>query len=326
MKVGFSARVSTMVVLAVACSMVAAQDYPTKQISLAVPFAAGGPTDTLARNLAVAMTQQLKQQVIIENVTGAGGTIAANRVAKAKPDGYSLLITHIGMATAPALYRKLPYNPLTDYEYIGQVADVPMTLIARTGLPPDNLKELVAYVKKNKEKLNLGNAGLGAASHLCGLLFMSRIEADIQTIPYNGTAPAMMALIGGQIDLMCDQTTNTTAQIKSGRVKVYGTTTKTRVPSLSMVPTLAEQGMKDFDVSVWHGIYAPKGTPKPVIDKLVAALQASVQDAQFKSRIAELGAQAVSKDKATPESLAKHLKAEIDKWGPIIKNAGVYAD
>ncbi len=326
MKVSFSARVSTMVVLAVACSMVAAQDYPTKQISLAVPFAAGGPTDTLARNLAVAMTQQLKQQLIIENVAGAGGTIAANRVAKAKPDGYSLLIAHIGMATAPALYRKLPYNPLTDYEYIGQVADVPMTLIARTGLPPDNLKELVAYVKKNKEKLNLGNAGLGAASHLCGLLFMSRIAADIQTIPYNGTAPAMMALIGGQIDLMCDQTTNTTAQIKSGRVKVYGTTTKTRVPSLSMVPTLAEQGMKDFDVSVWHGIYAPKGTPKPVIDKLVAALQASVQDAQFKSRIAELGAQAVSKDKATPESLAKHLKAEIDKWGPIIKNAGVYAD
>ena len=303
-----------------------AQDYPTKQISLAVPFAAGGPTDTLARNLAVVMTQQLKQQVVIENVAGAGGTIAANRVAKAKPDGYSLLIAHIGMATAPALYRKLPYNPLTDYEYIGQVADVPMTLIAKTTLPPDNLTELIAYVKKNKDKLNLGNAGLGAASHLCGLLFTSRLEADITTIPYNGTAPAMVALMGGQIDLMCDQTTNTTAQIKSGRVKVYGTTTKTRVPSLSMVPTMAEQGMKDFEVTVWHGIYAPKGTPKPVIDKLVAALQASVQDATFKSRIAELGAQAVSKDRATPDSLAKHLKAEIEKWGPIIKKAGVYAD
>ena len=303
-----------------------AQDYPTKQISLAVPFAAGGPTDTLARNLAVVMTQQLKQQVVIENVAGAGGTIAANRVAKAKPDGYSLLIAHIGMATAPALYRKLPYNPLTDYEYIGQVADVPMTLIAKTTLPPDNLTELIAYVKKNKDKLNLGNAGLGAASHLCGLLFTSRLEADITTVPYNGTAPAMVALMGGQIDLMCDQTTNTTAQIKSGRVKVYGTTTKTRVPSLSMVPTMAEQGMKDFEVTVWHGIYAPKGTPKPVIDKLVAALQASVQDATFKSRIAELGAQAVSKDRATPDSLAKHLKAEIEKWGPIIKKAGVYAD
>lgn len=303
-----------------------AQEFPTKQISLAVPFAAGGPTDTLARNLGVAMTQQLKQQVVIENVAGAGGTIAANRIAKAKPDGYSLLIHHIGMATAPALYRKLPFNPLTDYEYIGQVADVPMTLIAKTGLPPDNLTELIAYVKKNKEKLNLGNAGLGAASHLCGLLFMSRLEAEITTIPYNGTAPAMTALMGGQIDLMCDQTTNTTAQIKSGRVKVYGTTTKTRVPSLSMVPTLAEQGMKDFEVTVWHGVYAPKGTPKAVADKLTAALQASVQDSTFKSRIAELGAQAVSKDKATPESLAKHLKAEIEKWNPIIKKAGVYAD
>ena len=303
-----------------------AQEYPTRQISLAVPFAAGGPTDTLARNLAVVMAQQLKQQVVIENVAGAGGTVAANRVAKAKPDGYSLLIHHIGMSTAPTLYRKLPFNPLTDYEYIGQVADVPMTVIAKLGLPPDNLTELIAYVKKNKDKLNLGNAGLGAASHLCGLLFMSRIEAEIVTIPYNGTAPAMTALMGGQIDLMCDQTTNTTAQIKSGRVKVYGTTTQQRIPSLSMVPTLAEQGMKGFEVSVWHGVYAPKGTPKPVIDKLVAALQASVQDATFKSRIGELGAQAVSKDKATPESLAIHLKAEIAKWEPIIKKAGVYAD
>ncbi len=303
-----------------------AQEYPTRQISLAVPFAAGGPTDTLARNLALVMSQQLKQQVVIENVAGAGGTIASNRIAKAKPDGYSLLIHHIGMATAPALYRKLSFNPLTDYEYIGQVADVPMTVIAKLGLPPDNLTELIAYVKKNKDKLNLGNAGLGAASHLCGLLFMSRIEADIVTIPYNGTAPAMTALMGGQIDLMCDQTTNTTAQIKSGRVKVYGTTTQQRIPSLSMVPTLAEQGMKGFEVSVWHGVYAPKGTPKPVIDKLVAALQASVQDATFKSRIGELGAQAVSKDKATQESLAIHLKAEIAKWEPIIKKAGVYAD
>jgi tripartite-type tricarboxylate transporter receptor subunit TctC len=320
------AACASSLLFVVTAATVNSQDYPTKQISLAVPFAAGGPTDTLARNLAVAMTTHLKQSVHVENVAGAGGTIAANRVAKAKPDGYSLLIAHIGMATAPALYRKLPFNPLTDYEYIGQVADVPMTVIAKIALPPDNLVELIEYVKKNKEKLNLGNAGLGAASHLCGLLFMSRLGADITTIPYNGTAPAMVALMGGQIDLMCDQTTNTTQPIKSGRVKVYGTTTKQRVPSLQFVPTLAEQGMKDFEVSVWHGVYAPKGTPKPMIDKLVAALQASVQDATFKSRIAELGAQAVTKDKATPDSLAKHLAAEIAKWGPIIKKAGVYAD
>jgi len=303
-----------------------AQDFPTKQVVMVVPFAAGGPTDTLARNLGVAMSSHLKQQVIIENTAGAGGTIAANKIAKSRPDGYNILIAHIGMATAPALYRKLPFNPLTDYEYIGQVADVPMTMLAKVGLPPDNLKELIAYVKANKTKLNLGNAGLGAASHLCGLLFMSRIEAEIQTIPYNGTAPAMTALIGGQIDLMCDQTTNTTQQIKAGKVKVYGTTTKQRVPSLAMVPTLAEQGLKDFEVAVWHGLYAPKGTPKPVIDKLVAALQAAVQDKQFASRLADLGAQPVSKDKATPEGLQNHLKAEIEKWGPIIKKAGQYAD
>lgn len=309
-----------------AAGSVGAQDYPTKQVVLTVPFAAGGPTDTLARHLAAAMAGQLKQQMIVENVAGAGGTIAASRIAKARPDGYSLLIAHIGMSTAPALYRKLPFNPLTDFEPIGQVADVPMSLIAKTGLPPDNLTELIAYVKKNREKLNLGNAGLGAASHLCGLLFMSRIDANITTVPYNGTGPAMAALMGGQIDLMCDQTTNTTQQIKSGRVKVYGVTTGQRIPSLSMVPTMAEQGLKGFDVSVWHGVYAPKGTSKPVLDKLVAALQASVQDAQFKARIAELGAQVVGKDKATPASLAAHLKAEIEKWGPIIKKAGVYAD
>lgn len=309
-----------------AAGSVGAQDYPTKQVVLTVPFAAGGPTDTLARHLAAAMAGQLKQQMIVENVAGAGGTIAASRIAKARPDGYSLLIAHIGMSTAPALYRKLPFNPLTDFEPIGQVADVPMSLIAKTGLPPDNLTELIAYVKKNREKLNLGNAGLGAASHLCGLLFMSRIDANITTVPYNGTGPAMAALMGGQIDLMCDQTTNTTQQIKSGRVKVYGVTTGQRIPSLSMVPTMAEQGLKGFDVSVWHGVYAPKGTSKPVLDKLVAALQASVQDAQFKARIAELGAQVVGKDKATPASLAAHLKAEIEKWGPIIRKAGVYAD
>jgi tripartite-type tricarboxylate transporter receptor subunit TctC len=323
MKLKFFVALATSILSVVSAL---AQDFPTKQVVMVVPFAAGGPTDTLARNLGVAMSSHLKQQVIIENTAGAGGTIAANKIAKSKPDGYNILIAHIGMATAPALYRKLPYNPLTDYEYIGQVADVPMTMLAKVGLPPDNLKELIAYVKANKTKLNLGNAGLGAASHLCGLLFMSRIEAEIQTIPYNGTAPAMTALIGGQIDLMCDQTTNTTQQIKAGKVKVYGTTTKQRVPSLAMVPTLAEQGLKDFDVAVWHGLYAPKGTPKPVIDKLVAALQAAVQDKQFAARLADLGAQPVNKDKATPEALQKHLKAEIEKWGPIIKKAGQYAD
>ena len=304
----------------------AAQDYPTRPVSLIVPFTAGGPTDTLARNLAVQMSKALKQQVIVENRPGAGGTVAPALIAKSKPDGYQVLIAHIGMSTAPALYRKLPFNPLTDFEYIGQVADVPMTLIARTGLPPDNYKDFVAYVKANKDKLNMGNAGLGAASHLCGLLFMSRIQADIQTIPYQGTAPAMSALMGNQIDLMCDQTTNTTGPILSGRVKVFGVTSKKRVPSLQFVPTLQEQGLKDFEISIWHGLYVAKGTPKPVLDKLNAALVASLKDPQFRDSMAKLGAEPVSADRATPESLVKHLKAEIEKWGPVIKKAGIYAD
>lgn len=310
----------------VAAAGVFAQDYPNKQVVVVVPFAAGGPTDTLARNLGVTLTNSLKQQVIIDNAGGAGGTIGINKVAKAKNDGYTLLLMHIGMSTSPALYRKLPYDTMNDFEFIGQVADVPMTMLGKKALPPNNLKELLPYLKANKDKLTYANAGLGAASHLCGLLFMSQNEIDLTTVPYKGTAPAMTDLIGGQVDLMCDQTTNTTQQIKAGTVKVYGVTSTQRVPSLKDVPTLAEQGMKGFEVVVWHGLYAPKGTPKPILDKLVASLQAAVQDATFTSRLADLGAVPVPVAKANPEALRAHLQAEIKKWDPIIKKAGQYAD
>jgi tripartite-type tricarboxylate transporter receptor subunit TctC len=254
----------------------AAQEYPTKVISMVVPFAAGGPTDTVARLIGVPMSKTLKQQVIVENVAGAGGTIAATRVAKAQPDGYSILIHHIGMSTAPALYRKLPYNPLTDFETIGLINEVPMTLVAKKDFPAKDLKELIAYVKANKDKVNYANAGLGAASHLCGMLFMSTIATDVTTVPYGGTAPAMNDLLGGQVDFMCDQTTNTTSQIKAGKIKVYGVTTKKRVASLPNVPTMDEAGLKGFEVAVWHALYAPKGTPKTVIAKLSNALQQSL--------------------------------------------------
>lgn len=303
-----------------------AQEYPTRQIVMVIPFAAGGPTDTVGRHLAQLMTKTLKQQVIVENTAGAGGTIASNKVAKSRPDGYTILLHHIGMSTAPALYRQLPFNPLTDFEYIGQVADVPMTLIAGKKVPATNFKEFMAHLKANADKMSYGNAGLGAASHLCGLLFMSSVNIDVQTVPYKGTAPAMTDLVGGQIDFMCDQTTNTTGQIQSGAVKVYGVTSSKRVPTLPNVPTLAEQGLKNFEVNVWHGVYAPKGTPKPVLDKLNAALRAAVQDTSFREALGNLGAEPVSADKATPESLQKHLRAEIDKWTPIIKKAGQFAD
>jgi len=303
-----------------------AQNYPTKVITIVVPFAAGGPTDTLARLIGVPMSKTLKQQVIVENVVGAGGTIAANRVAKASPDGYTLLLHHIGHSTAPALYRNLPYDAIKDFEPIGLVNEVPMRLVAKKDFPPKDLKELISYVKANKDKINLANAGVGAASHLCGMLFMSAIQTELTTVPYNGTGPAMNDLLGGQVDLMCDQTTNTTSQIKAEKIKVYGVTTLKRMATLPGVPTLDEAGLKGFEVDVWHGVYAPKATPKPAIDKLTNALQDALKDSNVKQRFSELGAEPVSLDRATPQELEKHLKAEIDKWSPIIKKAGVYAE
>ena len=303
-----------------------AQNYPTKVITMVVPFAAGGPTDTVARLIGVPMSKTLGQTIIVENVAGAGGTVAANRVAKSSPDGYTILIHHIGMATAPGLYRKLPFNPITDFEPIGLINEVPMTLVAKKDFPAKDLKELIAYVKANKEKVNYANAGLGAASHLCGMIFMSAIQTDVTTVPYGGTGPAMNDLLGGQVDFMCDQTTNTTSQIKAGKIKVFGVTTKKRVPSLPNVPTMDEAGLKGFDVSVWHALYAPKGTPKPIIEKLTKALQDALKDSTVKQRFEDLGTEPIALNRATPDALRAHLKAEIDRWTPIIKKAGVYAD
>ena len=309
-----------------------AQAYPAKPITVVVPFTAGGPTDTVARSLAAAMSKPIGQSVVVENVGGAGGTVGAARVKNAAPDGYTVLLHHIGMSTAPALYRKLAYNPLTDFEMVGLVVDVPMTLIARADFPAKNYAEFVAYVKANKAKMNYANAGIGAASHLCGLLFMSSIETDVTTVPFKGTADVMNALLGKQVDFSCDQTTNTTGQIQANAadpakgVKVYAVTSARRVATLPNVPTLQELGLKGFEVGVWHGVYAPKGTPKEVIDKLVAAVQAAAKDPEFTKRMADLGATVYGADKMNPAAHAAQLKAEIDKWGPIIKRAGAYAD
>ena len=303
-----------------------AQQYPTRVITMLVPYAAGGPTDTVARVVAQSMSKPLGQTIVVENKPSAGGIIAPEQVKNAKPDGYTILIHHIGMATTPALYRELRFNPLTDFDYIGLINDVPMTIIAKPGMAAKDFKEFLAYIKANKDKVTYANAGIGAASHLCGMLFMSAIQTDFLTVPYKGTAPAMNDLLGGQVDFMCDQTTNTTAQIKGGKVKVYGVTSKTRVASLPDIRTLDEQGLKGFEVGIWHGLYGPKGMPKPVLDKLVAALQDTVKDAEVKKRFADLGATTMPPEKATPAALQAHLKAEIDRWGPLIKKAGVYAD
>lgn len=309
-----------------------AQAYPAKPITLIVPFTAGGPTDTVGRSLGLAMSKHLGQQVVIENVGGAGGTVGVTRAKNAAPDGYTILLHHIGMSTAPTLYRKLQFDPLKDFEYIGLIVDTPMTIVARSDFAPKTIADFVAYVKANKATLNYAHAGVGSASHLCGLLFQSAIEADVTTVPFKGTADVINALLAKQVDFTCDQTTNTTGQIQANRadpskgVKVYAATSLRRVSVLPDVPTLDESGLKGFEVGVWHGIYAPKGTPKAAVDKLVAALQAGAKDPDFVKRMADLGATVYPPERITPAAHAAHLKAEIDKWAPIIKKAGVYAD
>jgi tripartite-type tricarboxylate transporter receptor subunit TctC len=301
--------------------------WPEKPITMVVPYSAGGPTDVVARMLAIPMGKSLGQTVVVENTVGAGGTIAPARVAKAKPDGYTILIHHMGMATAPALYKKLPYDPLKDFEYIGQVMDVPMTLLSRKDFPANNFKELLAYVKANKDKVSLANAGIGAVSQLCGLLFASQIGVDLTTVPYKGAGPALNDLMGGQVDLLCDQTTQTAPVIKDGnRVKVFGVTTPKRLASMPDIPTLDEQGLKGFDVRVWHGIYAPKGTPAAATAKLNAALRAALQDEVVKQRLADLSSEIVPMDKVTPEALRSHLAAETAKWGKVIRAAGIQGE
>ncbi|MEY2659700.1 MAG: hypothetical protein RLZZ123_872 [Pseudomonadota bacterium] len=304
-----------------------AQSFPdNKPVTMVVPFAAGGPTDVVARMLAIPMGKALGTTVTVENTVGAGGTIASARVARSAPTGHTIYLHHMGMATAVSLYRKLSFDPLKDFEYIGQVVDVPMTLLARKDFPANNYAELINYIKTNKDKVSLANAGLGAVSHLCGLLFMSSIGVDLTTVPYKGTGPAMNDLLGGQVDLLCDQTTQTVPMIKENRIKVYGVTTLKRLSALPNVPTLDEQGNKGFEVKVWHGMYSPKGTPKDVIEKLNVALRAALTDPTVKQRLADLSSEVPPMEKVTPEGLRTHLEAEIKKWGPVITKAGIYAD
>ena len=317
---------ATSVLLASTGTAALADGYPTRTITLVVPFAAGGPTDVVARAISVPLARALGQTVVVENRTGAGGTLAAASVARAAPDGYTFLIHHNGMATAPALYRKLPYNPLTDFEYISQVVDVPMTLVARKDLPAKTFPELLAFLKAQGDKVNLAHAGLGAVSHLCGMVFRQAIGVDLTTVPYQGTGPAMAALLGGQVDLLCDQTTQTVPQIKGGTVRFYGVTTAHRIKALPDAPTLAEQGLKGFEVMVWHGIYAPKGTPKEATEKFNSAVRAALKDPVVMARMADLGAEIVPDAKLTPDGLRSWLKLETERWGPVIKAAGVYAD
>ena len=307
-----------------------AQDYPSgKPISIVVPFAAGGPTDRVARDLAEALRKPLGgASVVIDNVPGAGSSIGAAKVARAAPDGYTLLLNHIAMSTIPTLVRNVPFKVESDFEYLGIINDVPMTLIAKPSLPANNYAELSSWVTANKGKINIGNAGVGSASHLCGLLYQSATKTEMTPVPYKGTAPAITDLIGGQIDLLCDQTTNTSPQIEGKKVKAYAVTTPKRltVPLLKDLPTLQESGLKDFQVTIWHGLYAPKGTPAPVLKKINDALKVALKDPDFLKKEEALGAVVAVDGRIEPDGHKKFVQAEIAKWSPIIKAAGVYAD
>ena len=307
-----------------------AQDFPgSKPITFVVPFAAGGPTDRVARDLAEAMRKPLGGvSIVVDNAAGAGGTIGANKVAKAAPDGHTLLVHHIGMATMPGLYRKLPFNVETDFEYLGMINDVPMTLIGKPALPANNYKDLSTWIGQNKGKINLANAGVGSASHLCGLLFQNAVKTEMTTVPYKGTGPAMTDLIGGSVDLMCDQTTNTTSQIEGKKVKAFAVTTGKRLttPALKDLPTLQESGLKNFEVTIWHGLYAPKGTPPEIQKKLNDALKVALKDPDFIKKQEGLGAVVVTDKRVEQADHKKFVASEIAKWTPIIKAAGVYAD
>ncbi|KAA0075286.1 tripartite tricarboxylate transporter substrate-binding protein [Tardiphaga sp. P9-11] len=312
--------------ITLASSAAFAQGYPNRPITMLVPFAAGGATDTVARVTAATMSKLLGQTIIIENATGAGGTIAAARAARAEPDGYTILIHHIGISTAATLYRKLPYDTKTAFAPIGLVTNAPMTIISRPNLPPNTLAELITYIKANGDKMTFGNAGLGAASQLCGLMFMNAIDKQILSVPYKGNGPVMNDLIAGQIDLTCDQTTNTTGPIAAKLVKSYAITTKTRLSSMPDLPTADEAGLKGFEAGAWHGIYAPKGTPDDIVQKLAKTLQESLRDPELIKRFNDINTDPVPQDQATPQALKKQLDSEVDRWAPIIKASGQFAD
>lgn len=312
----------------IATSTTAWAEFPVKPITLVVPFSAGGPSDKIARDLAEAMRKPLDQTVVVDNTAGAGGTIGAARVARATPDGYTLLVHHIGMSTAPTLYKKLPYKTLEDFEYLGLINEAPSILIGRPGLTATHLAELRTWISANDGKVNLANAGVGSASHLCSLVLQATLKSKMTLVPYKGTAPAMTDLMGGQVDLMCEQAINAVPQIEAKKVKVYGVTSQQRMPLpvLTQVPTLAEAGLTGFEMSVWHGVYAPKGTPPAVLAKLNAAIRTALKDPELIKREEALGVRVVTDSRLEPAEHKKYVESEINRWSKIIQDSGVTVD
>lgn len=300
-----------------------AQDYPNRPITLVVPFAAAGPGDIIARLVADAMRRSLGQEVIVVNVGGAGGTIGTARVAQAKPDGYTILLGHVGQATMSSLYKSLPFDPVESFETIGVITDVPMTIVGKPGFAPKDMKELVAYVREHPDKINYAHSGLGSVAHLCGLMFMGATKTKMTVIPYKGGGEVMKDLLSGTIDVYCEPATGTTANIQAGKIKPYAVTTKRRVAALPDVPTTAEAGFPEIGITTWYALYAPKGTPAAITEKLSVALQGALKDNNVVTRFGQLSMEPVSQDQATPAALAAKLKSEVAYWSALLKEAGV---
>lgn len=312
--------------LAAAAFGAAAQDFPSRPITMVMPYAPGGPGDTITRVFAAAMQKTLGQQIVVDNTAGASGSIGTGKVARAKPDGYTLLMIHVSHATNLAMYKNLPYHPVDDFEPIGRATNGPMLIVARNEFPPKDAREFVAYVKANPSKISLAHAGVGSASHLCGLMMMSVLGVQLNEIPYKGTGPALNDLMGGQVDVLCDQTSGTVPSIKGGKIKAYASAGNARILSLPDLPAIAEAGVQGFDINISFGLYAPKGTPKPVLEKLTAALRQAVSDPEVRNRLESMGIAAVNADQASPEALRAHLKNEIDTLGGLLIKAGVKAN
>ncbi|KHJ54849.1 protein in the TAR-I ttuE-ttuC' intergenic region [Aureimonas altamirensis] len=291
--------------------------FPDKPITIIVPAAAGGPSDTVARLVAQSMGDTLGQQVLVENLGGAGGSLGAGQAARAAPDGYTLLLYHVGVATFSALYPQLPYEPTSDFSSVGLITEVPMAIVGRKDLPAADIAGLIEALRGG-EALSFGTAGVGAVSDLCGMLLSDALGAEMVVVPYKGTGPAMTDLMGGQIDLMCDQTTNTANQIESGEVKPYAVTTRTRIDRFPDLPTVAESGLDGFEITAWHALWAPAGTPDDIRHRLAEALRTALHDATVKERFAALGTVPVTDEAATPEALDTHFRSEVERWTRLI--------
>jgi len=299
-------------------------EYPEKSITIVVPFSAGGPSDKIARDIAEALREPMGQPIVIENRLGAGGTIGTARVARAKNDGYTLLVHHIGLATAHALYKDPGYQ-IEDLEFLGLINEAPSTLIGKPALAANDFAQLKKHIAEKDSAINLANAGVGSASHLCSLMLQSALHSKMTFVPYKGTAPAMTDLMGGQIDIMCEQATNSIPQIESKKVKVYGVSSMKRmsIPALTSVPTLDEAGLSGFNFSVWHGLYAPKNTPRPIIDKINAALRVALKNPELIKRQEALGISIVNDDRLSPEGHRTFFEKEAARWASVIKQAGI---